>query len=267
MDLTITDYFGYKLSPQERMHLIKEAGFKGIAGLLWQDDFDSDYQSFPEYAVNADLYIENMHGPWRGINDLWDGNKTGQDFTGEILKIIKACSIYEIPTLVLHPEHKNRTVCSELPVKFDVGLDRIKRITDEAERLNINVAIENMCRFEYLDCIFSNIASKRIGFCFDSGHQNIFMPDVDLLTLYKDRLMALHLHDNDGKEDWHALPLLGNINWSNIADRLKKIKYNGAIALEVGNKTLESIKEPGEFLKLAFDRATRIFNADNVINN
>ena len=87
------------------------------------------------------------------------------------------------------------------------------------------------------------------------------MPDTDLLTLYGDRLMALHLHDNNGKEDWHALPFAGNINWNDVANKLKKIKYKGAISLEVGNKAFEYIKEPSEFLKLALERTAKIFTA------
>ena len=260
MDLTIVDWFGYPLSPQERMRLIKDAGFKGIAGLLWQSDFDSDYQLFPKYANDAGLYIESIHAPWQRVNDIWTDSERGHHFTEEILKLIKVCSLHEIPTLILHPENKDGTAHSELPTHFTIGLDRIKRVADEAERLGINVAIENMCQPEYLERIFSSIDSKRLGFCFDSGHWNIFTPDIDLLALYSDRLMALHLHDNNGKEDWHAVPLSGGINWAEMASKLKKAKYTGAISLEVGNKMLEYIKEPSEFLKLAFERTVKIFS-------
>jgi len=255
MDLTITDYFGYPLSPQERMRLIKAAGFKGITGLLWCDDFDNDYNLFPKYAANAGLYIENMHAPWHGCNDIWHDKLDGQSFMEEIIGLVKVCAQHEIPTLVLHPENKNGTAYAELPTNFGIGLDRIKRITAEAEQQDIYIAIENMCHVEYLDCIFSSIDSKKLGFCFDSGHWNVFMPDVDLLGLYGDRLMALHLHDNNGKDDWHALPLSGNINWSNIMAKLKELKYNGAIALEVGNKAFEYIQNPDEFLMIAAKRA------------
>lgn len=226
---------------------------------MWQDDFDKDYQSFPQYASNMGLYIESIHAPWWGVNDLWTDSKIGQTFMEEILELVRVCSFYKIPTLVLHPEHKNGTEYTNLPAEFNIGLERIKVIVVEAERLNINIVIENMCRLEYLDCIFSNIDSKRLGLCFDSGHWNVFMSDTDLLDLYGDRLMALHLHDNNGKEDWHALPLAGNINWSDMAYKLKKAKYNGAISLEVGNKMLEHIKQQDEFLKLAFERVSKIF--------
>ncbi|MCL1857855.1 MAG: sugar phosphate isomerase/epimerase [Oscillospiraceae bacterium] len=258
MTLSIVDWFGYNLSPQERMRLIKKAGFSGIIGFIWADLFDSNYKSFPEYAGNAGLYVENIHGPWSGANELWNDSLNGQNFMEEIFENIKACSFYEIPTLVMHPECKNGTEYTELPENFDIGIDRWERITDFAERLDVNIAVENMARPEYLDCIFTNIKSKRLGFCFDSGHWNLFMPELDLLTLYGDRLMALHLHDNDGINDWHALPLSGNIDWDDIKTKLKSAGYKGSIALEVGNKNFEHIKEPEKFLQLAVESAKKL---------
>ena len=258
MDITITDWFGYNLPPKERMRLIKAAGFSGIIGLMWSDLFDANYKQFPAYARNAGLYVENMHAMWNGVNELWTDNLVGQGFMEEVLKNIKVCSDYEIPAVVLHPECKNGIEYAELPDNFNIGIERLKKIIDTAEQLNINIAIENMARPEYLDCIFKNIQSKRLGFCFDSGHWNLFMPEVDLLTLYGDRLLALHLHDNDGVNDWHALPFSGNIDWDDIRVKLKTVDYKGSIALEVGNKTFEHITEAEEFLRIAAEKAKKL---------
>ncbi|MCL1952154.1 MAG: sugar phosphate isomerase/epimerase [Oscillospiraceae bacterium] len=257
MDLAIVDWFGYNLPPQERMRLIKAAGFSGVM-LLWTGAFDRDYKAFPEYARAAGLAVENAHSPYWGYNDLWVAGPKGQKFMKEMLECVQACADYGIPTLVMHPEQKNGTKISRPPLDFTVGIERLKRVVDAAERLHVNIAMENMCRPEYLDRIFSSIDSKRLGFCFDSGHWNVFMPEADLLGLYGDKLMALHLHDNDGKEDWHALPFSGNIDWGGIIAKLKALPYGGAAALEVGIKQLEHIKEPDAFLRLAAERAARI---------
>jgi sugar phosphate isomerase/epimerase len=256
-NFAIVDWFGYNLSPQERLHIIKEAGFSGVL-LLWADYFDSDYKRFPEYARNTGLHIENAHAPYMNANALWEDTITGQEACQEIILCVEDCATYNIPTLVMHPENKSGMETVDLPGDFTLGIERMKRIIDTAERLNVNVAVENMSRPEYLDCIFKNIQSERLGFCFDSGHYNVFMPKYDILGLYGDRLMALHLHDNDGKSDWHSLPYSGNVGWDNIADSLMDIPYNGAIALEVGNAKFEHIEKPQDFLRLAIESAERI---------
>ena len=254
MNLTIVDYFGYNLSPQERMDCIKNAGFSGVM-LLWTNYFDKDYKDFPKYARSADLYVENAHAPYMNANYLWEDSSKGRDYTQEIIMCIEDCANYGIPTLVMHPENKVGNKGVELPNDFTIGIDRLKEIVDVAERLNVNIAIENMSRYEFLDCIFDSIQSKRLGFCFDSGHWNLFMPEVDLLNLYGDKIMALHLHDNDGANDWHSLPYTSKIRWDIIAAKLKLLNYGGASALEVGNAQFEHIKEPDEFLHFAIERA------------
>ena len=257
MNLSIVDWFGYNLSPQERMRFIKEAGFDSVL-LLWADYFDKDYKQFPEYARSAGLTVENAHAPYMNANSLWEDTVNGEIACDELISCVEDCAVYGIPTLVMHPENKNGTETAPLPSDFAIGLDRMKRIVDTAERLGVNIAVENMSRPEYLDRILKNIQSERLGFCFDSGHCNVFMSDVDLLSLYGDKLMALHLHDNDGINDWHSLPFSGNVTWNEIADKLSRISYGGAIALEVGNKQFEHVEKPGEFLKLAVESAERM---------
>ena len=257
MNLSIVDWFGYNLSPQHRMRVIKEAGFTGVM-LLWADYFDKDYKLFPEYARNAGLNIDNAHAPYSNANHLWEDTIDGQEAYQEIITCLEDCAVYNIPTLVMHPENKKGTETVSLPYDFSVGIERIKRIIEAAERLNVNVAMENMSRPEYLERIFQDIQSERLGFCFDSGHCNVFTPDVDFLSLYGDKLMALHLHDNNGADDWHALPFTGNIIWSDIGRKLKELSYARPIALEVGNTKFEHIEKPEEFLKLAVESAERI---------
>ncbi len=69
MNFTIVDWFGYNLLPQERMNVINAAGFTGVM-LLWTNQFDSDYKSFPEYARKAGLYVENTHAPYLEAKQL-----------------------------------------------------------------------------------------------------------------------------------------------------------------------------------------------------
>ena len=257
MNLSIVDWFGYNLTPKDRMRMIKEAGFAGVM-LLWTNYFDEDYKQFPEYARNAGLYIDNAHAPYKQANPIWEDTINGQDACQEIITCIKECALYDVPTLVMHPENKNGSEVADLPYDFSIGIERFKRIVETAERLDVNVTIENMSRPECLEQIFNNIQSERLGLCFDSGHWNLFTPDIDFLSLYGDRLMALHLHDNNSTDDWHALPFTGNINWSDIREKLSETSYTGPIALEVGNKNFEHIETPSAFLALALECAERL---------
>ena len=251
-EYTIVDYFGYNLSPQERMKAIKSAGFDGVI-LLWADYFDADYNEFPKYAEKEGLFVENTHAPYKYANSIWEDSITGNEYTSHIIRCIEDCSHYNIATLVVHPING----VTPLP-QTTIGLQRFERIVDYAEKLNINIAIENQGNPEYIDYVFSNIKSDKLRFCFDSGHEKLYSPQLDLLDLYGDRLIALHLHDNNGNNDAHALPFTGLVDWAKISQKLKTINYNGAIALETLNKGFEDIADPVEFLGIALEKAKNV---------
>jgi sugar phosphate isomerase/epimerase len=142
-----------------------------------------------------------------------------------------------------------------------LGLDRIKYLVDLAEKKNVNIALENLKRPEYLQFVFQNIQSGRLGFCYDSGHENCYSKGTDLLSMYGNKLMALHLHDNDGTGDQHRIPGEGTINWDIVVRKIKKTTYRGAVTLEVTNEFSEMYSDISaqEFLKAANEKIKMLF--------
>ena len=63
------------------------------------------------------------------------------------------------------------------------------------------------------------------GTLLDSQHQ--------IMPLTHDRLQALHIHDNDYKNDLHSLPFTGRLNWDEITRALGEIDYTGVFTYEV----------------------------------
>ncbi len=254
---SIFSWFGFPIPMEERFKLIKASGFDGVL-LWWSDDHsDVDGDKFlqPELARRCGLFIENIHTPFEGINCLWEDGIAGDDFEKKLSDCITDCFKYEIPTAVLHVSQGDNP-----PPPNQIGLDRLKRLVEIAERKNINIALENLRKPKYLDFVFANIQSDRLGFCYDSGHENCYTKGTDLLSQYGSKLMALHLHDNDGTDDQHMIPGEGLIDWGNLNKKLKETCYTGPIALEVENKNLldRCNETPERFLERAFAAATKL---------
>lgn len=138
-----------------------------------------------------------------------------------------------------------------------LGLDRIKRITEKAEQLGVNVALENLRNLTNLEYVLEQVDSFRIGFCYDCGHHYRYYPGNDLLSMYGSRLMAVHLHDNNGSYAQHGLPFDGTIDWSATMKKIMKTGYSGATAIEAMNWDYEDFSVI-EFLHKAFNRAKRL---------
>jgi len=255
--ITIYTWFGYDLPLKNLLRLIKQAGFDG-AMVWWSEKYgNNDYLFAPKMARDAGLIIENIHAPFAGSNDIWRDNLGGKALTELYLEIIDDCVDYGIPTIVLH-----LTSGDEPPLPNETGLGRVKQLTEKAERCGINIAFENLRKPGYLEYVLGSIDSPRAGFCYDSGHNNCRMPAGDLLEKFGSRLMALHLHDNDGSDDQHLLPFDGTIDWPTTMKKIAGTGYKGALALESDNTGYEELP-PEEFLSLAFERAKRLESLTN----
>ena len=137
-----------------------------------------------------------------------------------------------------------------------MGLDRIKKIAEKAEQLGVNVALENLRNLTNLTYILECVDSPRIGFCYDCAHHYRNYPAIDLLSMFGSRLMALHLHDNDGSA-MHRLPFDGTVDWPAAMKRISETGYSGAIAIEAMNWGYKELSV-NEFIYKAFDRAKKL---------
>ena len=157
----------------------------------------------------------------------------------------------------MHPRGwKSKTPLSE------IGLNRFTKIVEVAEKYNINLALENTSDTKAIDFLYKNIGSKKLKFCYDNGHDNIFPHEDNLIFKYKDRLAAIHLTDNDGMDDQHLLPFDGQVNWSKVIKDLTEVNYQGALSFEVGWQYRDSVKKytDNEYIKELRRRAERILS-------
>ncbi len=68
--------------------------------------------------------------------------------------------------------------------------------------------------------------------CLDLGHANTNEGPVTYIQNFSDKIINVHFHDNMGKLDDHLNVGMGMIPWKNVADALKKIKFQGPFISE-----------------------------------
>ena len=186
---TIYDWFGYELPIKKRYRLIKEVGFDGVL-LWWSEHLNrGEYRKGPQIIREVGLFIENIHTPFQVQDNIWLDNLDGEAAIECYLQCVLDCAEFNIPTMVVHLPDDDKP-------HNTLGLDRLKRIAEKAERLNVNVALENLNNYRNLSFILGNVDSKRIGFCYDCCHHYNYYPEKALLATYGPRMMALHLHDS-----------------------------------------------------------------------
>ncbi len=129
-----------------------------------------------------------------------------------------------------------------------------------SEKTGVRIALENgllqyNAHFDVLSKLLERWEPQFLGLCYDSGHAHIDGDGPSRFDGLKDRLIAMHLHDNDGKSDQHRLPYSGTIDWPNLAGIIATSAYRGPITMEL-IKPKELAAEP--FLAQALQAGQRI---------
>ena len=261
--LGIFAWFGYDLPIENRLRLIKNAGFDATA--LWWGGNDKE----PDLARKIGLEIDNIHTPFNNNTSIWFDGLDGEDYRDRLISCVEDCHTHGISTAVIHIHLTPFMMGNIGAVNWNLGLKRIAKIVDAAESRNIRLAFENLTLLEPLNAVFERFPSKYAGFCYDSGHENLHGAPNDCLALYGDKLFALHLHDNFGDTDAHTLPFDGNINWEEKMKKLRKCNNVDYLTLEVDflhNRHIQNTiykdmyknLSAEEYLNSAYDRAVKL---------
>lgn len=148
--------------------------------------------------------------------------------------------------------------------QFAAGQESVAEVARFCSDLGLRVAVENALptRLRVGDTVaevvrfVEEIGLDNLGYCLDTSHSNIGEDPVAAVDLVADRLLTLHISDNDGKSDQHALPFEGTVDWAGFMPALRAFGYDGVFMLEV-----RATREPREMLREAnarFEALTRM---------
>jgi len=245
----IFHWFGYILPFEERTKLIKYAGYDYVM-LWWEDEYYPYTVSRTELnkiLYYYDLKLDNVHLPFDNINNLWSESSSERNYHVNIVKRwLNECKDSGAETVVIHAVQGDNNV-----FKYSNGYDSFKKIITEAENIDIKVAVENTQMFHYNEFILKEIESPNAGFCYDSSHDFVNGGSMgEILDKWKNKLMAVHLSDNDGICDRHWIPGKGHVNWEKIINIIERTNIK-SFSMETYPYKEEKNMQPSEFLDKA----------------
>jgi sugar phosphate isomerase/epimerase len=212
-----------------------------------ESHFDLDYYGTPGLKVTPEICGKDA----KVEIEAWVTNpKAGQSLRYSI------CSACGCDTIVIHPCLSWDAAAPLSPEEeWEINIDFYSSFIPTLKKCGVKCCLENMfipdkkgkpfesvcssistaCR--YVDTLNEIAGEKLFGFCLDTGHLLIVCRDVyAAITELGDRLIALHVHDNDGVHDDHNAPFVGGIqNWTRFIDGLRTIGYKGNMDMEASN--------------------------------
>lgn len=165
----------------------------------------------------------------------------------QIIKSINFCVDFNINFFSFHAGFRvdpdinlnfNFDNIPEYEDSFNLFKESVEEIADFAEKRNVKVAIENnvlseynlidgqnklllLCELWEFERLFSEIKSKNLGILLDIGHlkvtSNLLKFDANkFIKNLINQILAVHIHDNNGKVDEHRCLRAKNISFDII---------------------------------------------------
>ncbi len=261
MELSITtDYLMDKLSPEPCLKHIADTGFTHIHwGHHWGSDFiysKSEIGQIKRWLNGFGLKMVDLHAS-HGIEKNWVSLHDYERVAGVKLVKNRISMAARLGAGVINLHIPKKEPESETGKKlFQVQLRRsLDELEPFAKKHNVRIALENLVgqKTDIHQKLFSEYEPEFLGLCFDSGHANVDESGFELLNANKDRLLSLHLNDNDGVDSlYHDLLFSGTTDWPLVAAAIAESSYSKCASMEV-MMNRKKFKMEEEFLKKVFE--------------
>lgn len=239
------------------LDLIRDAGFDCYFTNL--TDLEK-VSALVEKGNRLGLTCDFIHGPFRGINNMWLAGMEYLDIMGKMKQAIDVAEAVGVPTVIIHASST-----WEAPEITELGLARFDELVLYATERKVTIAFENLRMIGNL-AYFADRYRKMeyVRFCYDCGHEHCYTKTIRWMDVFGKRAVATHIHDNlgrgeerEGSPDLHMLPFDGTINYEAMMRKLDEYQYQGSLMLEVSNRRHPDV-DPRAFLTDCYERLCKI---------
>lgn len=169
------------------------------------------------HALHAPMYNDEIwgrSGP-QAVIDITEPLKGKRmAMVDEIKRVIEIAEIVPFRYLIQHlgvagQEYDER--------RQDAAFSSLEEIKVFAGQRGVEVLLENtpneLASAERLKGFLAE-THLNLNYCFDVGHAHMAGSVQREFELMQPRIRSTHIHDNDGKEDLHAFPGQGTVDWT-----------------------------------------------------
>lgn len=249
-----TDYERDWGSPEPCLKRIAHAGFTHVHWChQWKTDFlycDAEIEQIGCWLREYGLALCDMHAS-AGMEKKWVSAVEYERLAGiELVKNrIGMASRLGGNVIIMHIERIPEPV-DEQASFWNRVCHTLDVLEPYARASGVRIALENG-HFPTIREALRRYSPDFLGLCYDSGHGNLDVDGMDQMETLADRLIAVHLHDNDGAKDWHRFVYSGTIDWDRLTKILARSSYRKCPSMEL-NMNNTPFTDEDAFLAEAF---------------
>ena len=253
-----TDYAVDNGCPGPYLKRIAAAGFSHVHWCHhWNDDFlydDVEIRRIAAWFAEYGLSLNDLHAS-SGQEKAWGSVREYERRAGVELVKNRIAMTAELgaDVIIIHladgidPDDASDSA-------WTATLESLKELEPFARKEGVRIAVENG-DFRVVEKVLAIHDGGYVGLCYDSGHGNMGGAGLDGLDRCKDRLIAIHLSDNDAGSDQHKLPFSGSVEWPRLARIIAQSSYTKCVNLETVIGEEVSCDDECLYVQKAFETA------------
>lgn len=214
---------------------------------------EDDYRRVAEALQEAGLRI-TFHAPFMDLRPGAIDPRIREASRERIGQVIALATYFRPAAIVCHPSFDSRYYVSSEEQWLENSLLTWRELLAAAGEIPVRLVLENVYEQgpRQLYRLLAALETPRCGFCFDTGHWQVFARDslVFWLECLHPFLRHVHLHDNNGEADAHLPVGEGCFPFGEFFRFLREKKLRPVFTIEAHNeknlrKSLENMERLG----------------------
>lgn len=263
---------GERIHPNEVVRRCADAGFEvmdvNLCGLhrgpgpFRGEGWRKAAEELRNEAEKCGVTFAQSHLPYRSMSmksdvELFSTPEGAEKYRELTLRAIEITHILGGKWAVIHPMNDREAVVGDNEAHIKYNLRILDREIELCHKLNVGLAFEN---------IFDQYHLRRFGIkalelmqlidychdpliqaCWDVGHGHLTMDEqAEAIRVLGDHIKALHIHDNNGKDDLHTMPFTGSVQWEKVMHAMYEGGCQADLVFETGFSGMpDALKDEG----------------------
>lgn len=230
-----TDYKADVGSPEPYLRRIADHGFTHVHWChQWDTDFlyaRSEVEQIAAWLSELGLGVTDLHAS-DGREKRWVSREEWAREAGvELVRNrIEMAARLGTDVIIMHmgrvPDEG-----PEAGIYWESLWRSLDALTPALRACGVRIALENGV-FRHIRTVLDRYPADLVGLCYDCGHGNMSGDGLDETAALGDRLISLHLHDNNGGGDQHNPLFSGTVDWARLAGIIAGSGYGKWINME-----------------------------------
>jgi sugar phosphate isomerase/epimerase len=190
-----------------------------------------------------------IHAPFSDLNIATTDSKLRRFILKRMEKSLQYAHQLDCKLWVFHPGHHSAISSFYPSMDWYTNLQSVKTLLQLSRKYNVKIGMENipgifptlLVNLDDFSRFFKELGED-VGIVLDVGHANVNGNVRIFMDKFRDRIVHIHVSDNDGKKDLHLAVGKGTVDWQEFARAVKRIQFRGIVMIESVEDVRQSLE-------------------------